>query len=82
MHGYVLNVLLGLFTVLVVLDRLANALLGGSYEETISRRMGRAIRERRCKLCVPVCWILGKIDRNHCFRGLPEHSLQETEDHP
>lgn len=54
--------------VLIALDRLANALLGGDRDMTVSGRMGIAIAQGRCKLCRPVCWALHMFDRNHCAR--------------
>ncbi len=56
---YIWNVLIGL-------DQFGNTLLGGDPDMTISGRMGRAIMEGKCKLCVPICWALHKLDKNHC----------------
>lgn len=52
----------------VAFDRLLNALLGGDPEMTVSGRMGRAIANGHCRLCRPVCWVLGKLDRDHCAK--------------
>lgn len=53
----------------ISIDQLANTLLGGDPDMTISARMGRAIRNGRCRLCRPVCWVLDKIDPGHCAKA-------------
>lgn len=58
-----------LFNVLHVLDQLLNVLLGGDPRMTMSARMGRDIAAGRCQLCRPVCWLLSKLDTNHCARA-------------
>lgn len=55
-----------LFNILHVIDQLANVLLGGDPRWTLSGRMGRDIAFGRCKFCIPICWILGLIQKNHC----------------
>lgn len=57
-----------LWNILVAIDRLANSALGGDPEMTLSGRMGRAIANGNCKLCKPVCWMLDKVDPNHCAK--------------
>jgi hypothetical protein len=51
---------------LIALDRGMNTLLGGSPEQTMSGRMGADVAAGRCKFCSVVCWILGKIQKDHC----------------
>ena len=58
-----------LANVAISIDQLANALLGGDPDMTISARMGRAIRNGRCHLCRPICWLLDRIDPGHCSRA-------------
>lgn len=58
-----------LFNVLVGLDQLVNAVTGGDPDMTLSGRMGRAVEEGRCKACGLVCWLLDKIDTDHCARA-------------
>lgn len=53
---------------IISLDQLGNASLGGDPDMTLSGRMGRAIKDGRCKLCRVVCFFLNKIDPNHCAR--------------
>ncbi len=55
--------------VLVALNQMVNAMLFGDPDMTLSARMGRAIRNGRCSLCKPVCWLLGKLDKDHCARA-------------
>lgn len=55
--------------VLVSVDQLANAALGGDPDMTLSGRMGRAVSLGRCLLCRPVCWLLHLIDKDHCAKA-------------
>ena len=59
--------------VLVGLDQLANALLAGDPDETISGRMGKAILRGDCWICRPLCWMLDRLDPRpdgHCLRAI------------
>ncbi len=58
------------WNVLVSVDQFANTLLGGDPDETMSSRMGKAINEGRCKFCKVVCWVLNKIDKDHCNKSI------------
>lgn len=71
---YFWNVMLGI-------DQLANAIIGGDPDETISSRMGKNIREGKCKLCKVICYFLNKIDPNHCRDAIEsdEGSRQVTD---
>lgn len=54
----------------LALDILLNTLLGGDVE-TISSRMGRAIKEgRRCLLCGLLCWLLSRFWPSHCVNNI------------
>lgn len=53
--------------VLIALDQLGNALLGGWPDETISSRMGRS---PDCRVCNFICRLLDKIDARHCARAV------------
>lgn len=57
-HLYFQNLMLGL-------DEFANTLVGGAPGETISGRAGRA-RDKGHRWGRILCWMLGKIDKNHC----------------
>jgi hypothetical protein len=56
--------------VMYSIDQLGNAVIGGDPDETISSRAGRAIQEGRCKGCKLLCWLLNKVDPNHCNKYL------------
>lgn len=56
---YVKNVLIGL-------DQLANALLGGDPDETVSSRCGKS----RCRLCRVLCRMLDRLDYRHCAESV------------
>lgn len=58
-----------LMNVLLAFDRFINAIFLGNPNETISARMGREIQAGRCHLCKPVCWLLDKVDPNHCIKA-------------
>jgi hypothetical protein len=58
-----------LFNILLSLDQLVNALTGGDPDMTLSGRMGRAVAEGRCSGCRLVCWLLDKIDPDHCAKA-------------
>jgi hypothetical protein len=62
MKRYFLNALIGL-------DQFINTLFGGDPDMTLSGRMGRSVAAGRCKFCKAVCWLLGKIDKDHCARA-------------
>ena len=57
-----------IWNVLIALDQLANALLGGDPDETLSSRMGKRINT--CVFCRFFCWVADKIDPNHCVKSL------------
>jgi len=61
-HGYV-------FMVLLSLDRLLNALLGGHHLETISGRLGKLEVEGNKKVCI-FCKLLSLVlfDKHHCVK--------------
>lgn len=58
-----------MFRVLLALDRLMNALLGGHHLETISGRLGKLEVEGNKKACL-FCKLLSAlfIDANHCVK--------------
>lgn len=68
-----------IFNVLVGLDQFVNALTGGDPGMTLSGRMGRAVAEGRCKFCGVICWLLGKIQPNHCALA-DKHEADEGSD--
>jgi hypothetical protein len=66
-----------LFEVLIALDQLLNALLGGCADETLSSRAAKARQSGMLWGCV-LCRILDAIDRDHCAKSI-EHD--EGSDH-
>lgn len=66
LHDYLFDILKALWGIIVCIDRLCNALLGGDPRMTLSGRMGRDIQEGLCMICKPICWVLNKINTNHC----------------
>lgn len=68
------------WNILIALDQLANTILAGDPDETMSSRMGKNIRLGRCKLCKVICYFLDKIDKGHCEKSIEsdEGSRQVT----
>jgi len=66
---YVWNVLIGI-------DQLGNALLGGDHDETIS---SRAHKNRHKWYWDALCYLLEKVDPNHCERVV---ELDEGDKYP
>ena len=57
---YILNIL-------IAIDQLANALINGDPDETISSRAAKSARKGKMWACV-LCKFLDKLDPNHCER--------------
>lgn len=68
------------WNVLIGFDQLANAILGGDPDETISSRLGKVIARNAetNNLAWFVCYILDKIDPNHCQKSI-EHDEGDDE---
>lgn len=72
--------------VLVSIDQLLNVVFGpalnallrpkkalfGAPDETLSSVLGKGMRNGDCKLCRPICWVIGWIDPNHCTNNIEE----------
>lgn len=56
--------------ILVALDQLGNALLGGDPDETISSRAGKCVKRGGNTSCQVLCKILNYIDRDHCSKSI------------
>lgn len=56
------------WNVLISLDQLANTLLGGYPDETLSSRMGKRVDS--CKICKLMCKLLDLIDKDHCKKSI------------
>jgi len=61
-----------LFNLLISVDQLANTVAAGNPDETISSRMGKAIREGRCVGCYITCRILHMFDKEHCLKSIED----------
>ena len=62
------------WNILIAIDQLANAILAGNPDETISSRCGKKVRDhgRKYKLAYYLCRILHPIDKNHCFDAIED----------
>ena len=56
--------------VLIALDQLLNALLGGDADETVSSRAGK--RRHEATWAKWLCWFLDKLDPKHCQEAIEE----------
>lgn len=57
------------YRVTIALDQTANAAFGGSEDETISSRAGRAQQRGERWACV-LCRVLGWLQKDHCKRSI------------
>lgn len=55
--------------ILISIDQLANTILGGNEDETISSRAAKAKLSGKKWGCV-LCKLLDKIDKNHCDKSI------------
>jgi hypothetical protein len=63
---YIWNVLFGI-------DQLANAILGGDPDETISSRLGKHLRNNTsCWMCRFLCKFLNLFEKDHCIGAIEE----------
>lgn len=60
------------WNLLISIDQLANTIIGGYPDETISSRMGKRVAKGDCKLCNVLCKLLNLIDENHCKKSIEE----------
>ena len=52
----------------IAIDQLANTILGGDPDETISSRAGKQQHERTWARWL--CWFLNKLDTKHCNKSI------------
>jgi hypothetical protein len=57
------------WNILISIDQLANTILGGDPDETISSRVGKRAK-KGCKFCKFVCRILDIFDKGHCEKSI------------
>lgn len=72
--------------VLVSIDQFLNVLCGpmlnallrprqarfGDPDETLSSVLGKGVRNGDCRLCRPICWVIGWFDPGHCGNNIEE----------
>ena len=75
-----------LWNVLLTIDQAANVIFApvlnivlrpkaarfGDPDETLSSVFGKNVRKGECTGCKLICWLLGKIDPNHCQMSTEE----------
>lgn len=66
MIKYLENLGYGLWAIVVVLDKLINAITFGHYDETLSSRMGKYVRAGRGWFPCQICKLLNLFDQDHC----------------
>ena len=64
--------------ILVGLDQLLNAILGGDPDETISSRSGKMARDTGHPLAVALCLIFHIFDREHCKKSLEDDEGKDS----
>lgn len=68
-----------LYNILIGIDQLANAILGGDPDETISSRMGKHLARKDCPICNLLCSLLNKIQPDHCIKAIePDEGKNAT----
>lgn len=61
------------WNLLIAIDQLANAILGGDPDETISSRMGKMIGNKKATpLEHGLCDVLHVLDKDHCEKSIEE----------
>lgn len=64
------------WNILISIDQLANTLLGGDPDETISSRAGKKRDHQLWAKCL--CWFLNKLDTNHCQKSIEKDEGKDT----
>jgi hypothetical protein len=65
------------WNILISIDQFFNAVLFGNPDETLSSRMGKNVREGKCKGCYFICRILHRLDPEHCKKSIEEDENSE-----
>jgi hypothetical protein len=60
-----------IWNILISFDQLANTILGGDPDETISSRMGKKARKGD-KFGILICRFLDLFDKGHCQKSIEE----------
>ena len=58
------------WNILIAIDQLFNTIFGGDPDETISSRSGK--RQDEQLWAKWLCWLLNKIDTDHCKKSIEE----------
>ena len=58
------------WNILIAIDQLANTLLAGDPDETISSRAGKLVNRRDCTFCYWLCRALHILDKDHCEKSI------------
>lgn len=58
---------------ILLVDLIGNTLLGGDPRETLSSRMGKQMQEGDCVLCGWICYLLDRLDPDHCQASIDPH---------
>lgn len=59
------------WNIALMIDEAANVSVNGRIDETISARAAKAAYRGRCWGCV-LCWVLDRIQRDHCQNALTD----------
>lgn len=59
-----------LYNLLLAIDQLVNAILGGYCDETISSRIGKRVVRNDSWLCNLLCKLLNLIEKDHCIKAI------------
>jgi len=57
---------------LISIDQLANTILGGFPDETLSSRMGKRVRKGDCPFCTFMCKVLHLFEEGHCEKSIED----------
>lgn len=57
-----------IWNLLISIDQLANTLLGGFPDETLSSRMGKRVND--CVVCKYMCKFLNLFEKDHCEKSI------------
>lgn len=64
------------WNILIAIDQLANTILGGDPDETISSRAGK--RQNEQSWAKYLCWFLNKIDTKHCKKSIEDDEGEKS----
>jgi hypothetical protein len=59
-----------IWNILISVDQLANTILLGDPDETMSSRMGKHMAKHDCPFCNFICKLLNLIQKDHCVKSI------------